>query len=148
MIDTKYNRIHAAMLVNRSIVCEYFRLIKNKDINRLLDLFADDATIYEPFSKIYGGLQGRSAIKAFLEVALMASDGLRYEIRFEKQHGKPDSSNKYNNNSNNDNQVSALVTFERGGRLKARFTFELSSEENYNSQKQKKIQSIHIQFIG
>jgi hypothetical protein len=76
-----------------------------------------------------------------------ASDGLRHEIRFEKQHEKPDSSNKYNNNSNNDNQVSALVTFERGGRLKARFTFELSSEENYNSQKQKKIQSIHIQFI-
>jgi SnoaL-like domain len=128
-------------------VCEYFRLIKNKDINRLLDLFADDATIYEPFSKIHGGLQGRSAIKAFLEVALMASDGLRHEIRFEKRHEKPDSSNKYNNNSNNDNQVSALVTFERGGRLKARFTFELSSEENYNSQKQKKIQSIHIQFI-
>ncbi len=146
-MDTKYNRNHAAMLVNRSIVCEYFRLIKNKDINRLLDLFADDATIYEPFSKIHGGLQGRSAIKAFLEVALMASDGLRHEIRFEKQHEKPDSSNKYNNNSNNDNQVSALVTFERGGRLKARFTFELSSEENYNSQKQKKIQSIHIQFI-
>jgi hypothetical protein len=146
-MDAKYNRIHAIMLVNRSIVCEYFRLIKNKDINKLLDLFADDATIYEPFSKIHGGLQGRNAIKAFLEVALMASDRLRHVIRFEKQYEKPDSSNKYNNNSNNDNQVSALVTFERGGRLKARFTFELSSEENYNSQKQKKIQSIHIQFI-
>ena len=145
-MDTKYNRNHAAMLVNRSIVCEYFRLIKNKDINRLLDLFADDATIYEPFSKIHGGLQGRSAIKAFLEVALMASDGLRHEIRFEKQQEKPDSSNKYNN-SNDDNQVTALVTFERGGRLSARFTFELSSEENYNSQKQKKIQSMLIQFI-
>jgi ketosteroid isomerase-like protein len=89
MMDTKYNRIHAAMLVNRSIVCEFFRLIKNKDINRLRDLFADDATIYEPFSKIHGGLPGRSAIKAFLEVALMASDGLRHEIRFEKRHEKP-----------------------------------------------------------
>jgi hypothetical protein len=133
------------MLVNRSIVCEYFRLIKNKDINRLLDLFADDATIYEPFSKIHGGLQGRSAIKAFLEVALMASDGLRPEIRFEKRHEKPDSSNKYNNNSNNYNQVSALVTFERGGKLKA--TFELSSEENYNSQNQKKIQFLGIEFV-
>jgi ketosteroid isomerase-like protein len=147
MMDTKYNRIHAAMLVNRSIVFEYFRLIKNKDINRLLDLFADDATIYEPFSKIHGGLHGMTAIKAFLEVALMASDGLQHEIRFEKQQEKPDSSNKYNNNSNNDNQVTALVTFERGGTLKARFTFELSSEENYNSQKQKKIQSMLVQFI-
>jgi len=146
MMERKYNRIHAAMLVNRSIVCEYFRLIKNKDINRLLDLFADGATIYEPFSKIHGGLHGTSAIKAFLEVALMASDGLRHEIRFEKQQEKPDSSNKYNN-SNDDNQVTALVTFERGGKVKARFTFELSSEENYNSQKQKKIQSMLIQFI-
>jgi hypothetical protein len=31
---------------------------------------------FEPFSKIHGELQGRTAIKAFLEVALMASDGL------------------------------------------------------------------------
>jgi hypothetical protein len=76
----------------------------------------------------------------------MASDGLQHEIRFEKQQEKPDSSNKYNN-SNDDNQVTALVTFERGGRLSARFTFELSSEEIYNSQKQKKIQSMLIQFI-
>jgi len=77
----------------------------------------------------------------------MGSDGLRHEIRFEKRHEKPDSSNKYNNNSNNVNQVSALVTFERGGKVKARFTFELSSEENYNSQNQKKIQSLRIEFV-
>jgi hypothetical protein len=38
------------------------------------------------------------------------------------------------------------VTFERGGKVKARFTFVLSSEGNYNSQKQKKIQSLRIQF--
>jgi ketosteroid isomerase-like protein len=139
-MDRMYNRIHAAMLVNRSIVYEYFKLIKNKDINRLLDLFADDATIFEPLSKIHGGLQGKTAIKAFLEVALMANDGLQHEIRFEKQD-----SDKYNN-SYNDNQITALVTFARGGRLKAKFTFELS-EENYNSQKLKKIQSLHIQFI-
>jgi len=133
-----YNRIHATMLVNRSIVYEYFRLIKNNDINRLQYLFADDATIFEPFSKIHRGLQGRTTIRAFLEVALMANDGLQHQIRFER-------SDKYNN-SYNDNQITALVTFAKGGSLKAKFTFELS-EENYNSQKMKKIQSLHIQFI-
>ena len=112
----KYDRIHAAMFLNRSIVYEYFGLIKNKDINRLLDLFADDATIYEPFSNIHGGIQWKTVIKAFLEIALMASDGLQYEIRFEQQHEKkPGSSNK-SDNSYNDNQVTALVTFARGGR--------------------------------
>lgn len=127
------------------LVYEYFRLIKDRDINRLLDFFADDATIYEPFSKIHG-LQGKTAIKAFLEVALMANDGLQHEIRFEKQHENLGNSDKCNNYNHNTNQVTALVTFTRGGRLKAKFTFELS-EENYNSQKLKKIQSLHIQFI-
>jgi hypothetical protein len=102
------------------------------------NFFADDATIYEPFSKIHGGLQGKTAIRAFLEVVQMASDGLEHEIRFE-------GSDKYNN-SYNDNQITALVTFAKGGRLKAKFTFELS-EQSYNSQKMKKIQSLHIQFI-
>jgi hypothetical protein len=122
------NRIHTTMPVNRSIVYEYFRLIKDKNINRLLDFFADDATIYESFSKIHG-LQGKTAIKAFLEVALMANDGLQHEIRFEKQHENLGNSDKYNNYNHNANQVTALVTFTRGGSLKAKFTFELSEEK-------------------
>jgi hypothetical protein len=77
-------------------------------------------------------------------VALMANDGLRHEIRFEKHHENVDQSDEYSNH--NANQVTASVTFTSGGRLKAKFTFELS-EENYNSQKLKKIQSLHIQFI-
>ena len=72
----------------------------------------------------------------------MASDGLQ---RFVQHYEKPSSSNK-SDNSYNDNQVTALVTFARGGRLNGTFGFELGSEENYNSQKQKKIQSLHIQF--
>jgi ketosteroid isomerase-like protein len=138
-MDRMYNRNHVTMLVNRSIVYEYFRLIKNKDINRLLYLFADDATIFEPFSKIHGGLQGKNTIKAFLEVVLMATDRLQHEIQFEQQ-----GIDKYD--SCNDNKVTAFVTFAMGGRLKAKFTFELS-KENYNSQKLKKIQSLYIQFI-
>ena len=128
-------------LTDEDIVHEYFRLIKTKDVYRLLDLFADDALIDEPFSKSEagkGGLQGKSAIEPFLNVAMMVNAGLREEIEIEKSKLRRD---------NGINQVTAYVTFERGGKVKARFTFELSSEENYNSQKQKKIQSLRIQFV-
>ena len=128
-------------LTDEDIVHEYFRLIKTKDVYRLLDLFADDALIYEPFSKSEagkGGLQGKSAIEPFLNVAMMVNAGLREEIEIEKSKLRSDNGIK---------RVIAYVTFERGGKVKARFTFELTSEENYNSQKQKKIQSLRIQFV-
>jgi hypothetical protein len=108
---------------------------------RLLDLFADDAVIDEPFSKSEagkGGLQGKSAIEPFLNVSMMANAGLREEIEIEKSKLKRDNAIK---------KVIAFVTFERGGKVKARFTFELSSEDNYNTQKQRKIQSLRIQFV-
>ena len=128
-------------LTDEDIVHEYFRLIKTKDMYRLLDLFTDDAVVYEPFSKLEdgkGGLQGKIAIEPFLNVTMMASAGLREEIQIEKSQLRSD---------NGTNQVTAYVTFEKGGKVKARFRFELSSEENYNSQKQKKIQSLHLQFV-
>jgi ketosteroid isomerase-like protein len=128
-------------LTDEDIVHEYFRLINTKDMYRLLDLFADDAVIYEPFSKSEagkGGLRGKSAIEPFLNVAMTVSDGLREEIEIEKSKLRSDNGIK---------SVIAYVTFERGGKVKARFTFELSSEENYNSQKQGKIQSLRIQFV-
>ena len=57
---------HPSRVGNESIVYEYFRLIKNKDINGVLDLFADDAIIYEPFSKVDEGLKGKGSIRPFL----------------------------------------------------------------------------------
>jgi ketosteroid isomerase-like protein len=129
-------------LTDEDMVREYFRLIKARDMYALLDLFTDDAVIYEPFSKSEdgkGGLQGKSSIEPFLNVAIMANAGLREEIEIEKPRLRRD---------NGINQVTAYVTFERGGKVKARFIFVLSSEENYNSQKQKKIQSLHLQFVG
>ena len=124
------------------IVHEYFRLIRTKDIYRLLDLFMDDAIIHEPFSKSEDGegrLQGKNAIESFLRVAMMASEGLREEVEIEKPKLSRD---------NDINQVIAYVTFERGGKLRGKFTFELSSEENSNSlQKQKKIKSLDIRFV-
>ena len=128
-------------LTDEDIVHEYFRLIKAKDMYRLLDLFTDDAVIYEPFSRLEageGGLRGKSAIEPFLNVAMMATAALREEIEIEKPNLRTD---------NAINQLTAYVTFERGGKVKARFRFELSSEGIYNSQKQKKIQSLHIQFV-
>jgi hypothetical protein len=128
-------------LTDEDLVHEYFRLIKTKDMYRLLDLFADDAVIDEPFSKSEagkGGLQGKSAIEPFLNVAMMVNAGLREEIEIEKSKLRSDNGIK---------RVIAFVTFERGGKVKARFTFELSSEENHNSQKQRKIQSLRIQFV-
>src|SRR5215468_3145507 len=103
---------------DEDIIYEYFRLIRTKDIYRLLDLFVDDAIIHEPFSKSEDGkgtLQGKNAIEYFLRVAMMASAGLREEVEIERPKLSRD---------NDINQVIAYVTFERGGK----FTFELSSE--------------------
>jgi hypothetical protein len=134
---------------DRETVYEYFKLIKNKDINRLLDLFADDATVYEPFSNIQGGLRGKNAIKSFLEIVLMANDGLQHKIEFEQQeHGQEQQRRRTDNK--NKVTVTALVTFERGGTVQGRFEFELASVEmkkNYNSHRLKKIRSLYIQFI-
>jgi hypothetical protein len=89
-----------------------------------LDLFADDVIIYEPFSNIQGGLRGKRAIKPFLEVALMANDGLQHKIEIEQQQ-------QPKRNTDNKNQVRALVTFERGGIVQARFTFQLEEAIEY-----------------
>ena len=121
---------------------DIFRLIRTKDIYRLLDLFMDDAIIHEPFSKSEDGngrLQGKNAIESFLTVAMMASEGLREQVEIEKSKRR---------RGNDISQVIAYVTFERGGKLQGKFAFELSSEENCNSlQKQKKIKSLDIQFV-
>lgn len=122
------------MLVNRSIVYEYFRLIKDKDINGLLSLFTDDAIIQEPFSNIVGGIQGKAAIRSFLEVAMMANSGLTHNIVMEAQvysdysnnNNDNDKPNKAHYNDNNDNnKITALVTFEKGDSIRAKFTFEI-----------------------
>lgn len=137
--DNKRRRVRP--LTDEDIVHEYFRFIKAKDMYGLLDLFTDDAVIDEPFSKSEGGkggLQGKNAIEPFLNVAMMVNVGLKEEIEIEKSNLRTDTGNY---------KVIAYVTFERGGKVKARFTFELSSEENYNSQKPKKIQSLRIQFV-
>lgn len=146
---------------DKYIVFEYFRLIKNKDIKHLLDLFAYDAIIYEPFSKLTGGLRGRSSIESFLKVVIMANDALQHHIIIEnKSDNHMENADTMNGNNTsyddrNNKVVAALVTFKRGDSVKARFTFQLDSQDVkdinnpfhvYNS-KQKKIKTLHIQFI-
>jgi hypothetical protein len=145
MNNTTRNNSHPSRADNESIVYEYFRLIKNKRINAVLDLFADDAIIYEPFSNINGGLKGKGSIKSFLEVVMTASDGLRHEIEFVNVH----STTNMKDNDKEENQAIVLVTFERGEKVQARYTFELTSVQEHDDYRDrgKKIQILHIEFI-
>jgi hypothetical protein len=143
---------------NEDIVFEYFKLIRNKDIEGLIELFAPDAIVYEPFSKITGGLKDKRSIESFLRVAIMANDMLQHQIVIEKEAtlNEPkfeDSGNKIANN-NSTNIITALVKFEKGDLIRARFTFELASDNNNDNndhatagQKYNRIKTLHIQFL-
>jgi len=117
-------------LTGEQIVARYFRCMDSKDLDTMLDLFDYDATIYEPFSKITGGLRGRSSIEPFLKVAMMANSNLQRTIKIEKKPSKP-------------NKITALVTYEKGDKVKNKLTFEFEYEEI----SRKKIKSLHIEFL-
>jgi ketosteroid isomerase-like protein len=116
---------------NEDLVFQYFKLIDNKDIDGILDLFDYDAVVTEPFSKSKE-LRGKPSIAPFLKVVVMANSGMNRKIAIEKSaNGKtaPD-------------RLVALVTFERGDRAKVRFTFGFA-----NSDGASKIKSLHIEFL-
>jgi hypothetical protein len=113
------------------MVYQYFKCIDTKDLSGVLDLFDYDAVVHEPFSNIDGGLKGRSSIEPFLKVAMMANVSLQRTIKFEKPSGKADS-----------NKLTALITFEKGDRVKGRFTFEFE-----NGSGPKKIKTLNIEFL-
>lgn len=145
-------RFKKKFCTNKKIVEEYFRLVKRKDIEGLKDLFWPDAIVYEPFSKLEQGLRGWSQIEPFLKIAIMANDSLLHQILIKEIKNKKKNINKdlqlyeENNTSNND-IVEALLIFQKGQTLKAKFKFELSNElQNINSS-ENKIKSLHIQFI-
>jgi len=141
MSNDTQDSIRIPLPANKSVAYEYFKHLKNKNITRLLNLFADDVTIHEPFvcCNINEGLKGKSAIKPFLEIAMIASDGMRQEIEFEKSR---------TNKNDAKNQVTALVTFEKGGRVRTRYNFELSTESDSDVRHQgKKIETLRIEFI-
>jgi ketosteroid isomerase-like protein len=118
-------------LTGEEIVARYFRYMDNKDLDGILDLFDYDAVVYEPFSKVEE-LHGRSAIEPFFKVAMMANNELRRTIKIEK-------TKKVNNN----NEITALTTFEKGDKVKGRFTFEFIEDDSG----EKRVKSLHIEFL-
>lgn len=122
------------LLSNEQMVNRYFYLIDKKDVEGLLDLFTDDAVLYEQFSNVQEGLQGRSAIEYFLKVAVMANAGLQRTMEF---------------TDNSADGLTASVTFERGDRIKGKFTFNFaSSNTGKNQNALDKVQSTLDSRIG
>ena len=129
---------------DKTIVSQYFKLLQNKDIEGLKDLFWSDAIVYEPFSKLEQGLRGWTQIEPFLKVAMMASESLSSRVAFEESdlpHHETDSYINYH-------IVETFVTFQKDNIVKAKFRFELSNHDNIiDNSEQKKIKALYIQFI-
>ena len=130
MVSLKAKVKESMPLTGKQIVARYFRCIDTKDLDGILELFDYDAEVYEPFSNIIGGLKGRSSIEPFLKVAMMANNNLRRTINIEKKPNKP-------------NSITALVKFEKGEKVKSKFTFEFQEDEGHG----KKIKSLRIEFL-
>jgi hypothetical protein len=116
----------AKIASEEDMVRRFFALVESKNLDALLDLFDHDAVVNEPFSRA-GILIGRFEIEPFLKIALMANTDLRREIKMEEV-------------ANSKDKLSALVTFEKGGKVKGRFAFELDPAS-------KKIRKLNIQFV-
>jgi hypothetical protein len=86
--------------------------------------------IYEPFSKKEEGLHGKPAVRSYLNMMTLASDdSLHYNISIEE-----DSNDK----------IVALVVFEKGDKITAKFAFEMTpSKDNKN----KKIRVVRVEFL-
>ena len=113
---------------SKELAVEYFSMMSKKDLDGLLALFAEDATVFEPFSR-ENGLHGLSEIESFLRVAMMANDGLQKELTFPAQR--------------KEDEVVANVTFRRGGAIKGRFTFKTASVPGAS----RRIKSLKIEFL-
>ncbi len=115
---------------NETLAREYFKLLAAKDVDNLLNLFAHDAVVYEPFSKS-DGLRGRSAIEPFLRVVMMATENVKQGVVIEKTRSK--------------NAVTAIATFEKGDMVKGRYTFEFTDRNA--GPRERKIKTLRIKFI-
>lgn len=129
MVSLKAKVKESMPLTGKQIVARYFRCIDTKDLDGILELFDYDAEVYEPFSNMTGGLKGRSSIEPFLKVAMMANNNLKRTINIQKPN-KP-------------NSITALVMFEKGDKVKSKFTFEFQDDDG----SRKKIKSLRIEFL-
>ena len=129
---------------DQHIVMKYFRLIDEKDMPSLLNLFSEDCTIYEPFSRdflSYEGkgkkpLKGRNEIESFFHVVMMASDGLKHEIEF--VYSPIEHTRQYGDSviTMSSSAVSVLATYyrnEKGDKLKQKLVFHIVSEQKHDT---------------
>ena len=120
------------VLSNREMVKKYFKLISEKDIRGLLQLFDQDAVVYEPFSNIKSGLHGKTTIENFLRVVVMTNAGFKRTIRFVDE---------------SEDRITAIVTFERGDSITGKFAFSFIITTNSEGvQVGKRIGMLRIEF--
>lgn len=74
-MSSEWEKYRSKTVSNGQMVYDYFRLINKSDLEGLLNLFADDAIVYEPFSQEADGLRGRNAIRDFIRITIMADSG-------------------------------------------------------------------------
>jgi len=129
---------------DQHMVMKYFRLIDEKDMSSLLNLFTEDCTIYEPFSRDFLSdegknkkpLKGRNEVESFFHVVMMASDGLKHEIEFVHSPIKDTRQNGDSVITKSSSVVSALATFYRyegGNKLKQKLVFHIVSGLKYDT---------------
>ncbi len=123
------------MLPSKNTVYSYFRAIKEKDIDNLIDMFEDDAVIQEPFSK-EAQLQDKRNFRSFFQIVCMANEELEHDLFFE--------------DATDENGTSVLCTFQRGETVCARFSFRFGPSTRMNTKGiiEKKIEKLQIQFLS
>ena len=114
------------------LIRQYFKIVRAGDLHGLLDLFSDDCAVYEPFSTSKY-LTGKIEIEPFFRSAIMANQGVHYEIKIEKERRKTDR-----------NSVVAVVVFHKENDIKGKFTFEF---EDVSEGEFGRIKTLKIEFI-
>jgi hypothetical protein len=118
-MSSEWEKYRARTASNEQMVYDYFRLIDKKDLDGLLELFADDATVYEPFSQVEDGLKGKAAIRDFLHITIMADAGTKRTVEFVNgaHIGRTEKDIEMD-------EIAALVTFQGDGTLRGKFNFK------------------------
>jgi hypothetical protein len=107
-------------------------------------LFTEDCTIYEPFSRDFLSsegkgkkpLKGRNEIESFFHVVMVASDGLKHEIKFVHSPIEHTRQNGDSVITMSSSVVSALATYYRnegGDKLKQKLVFHIVSEQKHDT---------------
>jgi len=123
------------MLPEKNTVYSYFRAIKKKDIDNLVDMFEDEAVIHEPFSK-EARLQDKRDFRSFFQIVCMANEELEHDLLFE--------------DTTDGNATSVLCTFQKGEAVCARFSFRFGPNARMNAKgrMERRIEKLQIQFLS